>query len=132
MLTLTLASILIAAAGASTASAQRLKEIGKTSTGDPVFLETKSVQRDKGIVTAAVRARFAKPTKAGMGDLYASRTIAMYDCAAKKVAVKENWYYLDAAGTKVGSHKVVGIPGYGVTFKGSVPDVAMLHLCKAP
>ena len=111
--------------------AQALKEIGKTSTGDPVFLETKSVKTEKGIITASIRAKFAKPTKAPAGDLYASKTIAMFDCAKQTVAVKENTYYLDQAGTKVGPHKVVGIPGYGPAFKGSVPDVAMGYLCAA-
>jgi len=108
-----------------------LKEIGKTSTGDPVFLETKSVKTEKGIITASIRAKFAKPTKAPAGDLYASKTIAMFDCAKQTVAVQENTYYLDQAGTKVGPHKVVGIPGYGPAFKGSVPDVAMGYLCAA-
>ena len=121
---------------AAPASAQQhsaaLKEIGTTSTGDPVLLETKSVKTAQGIITAAIRARFAKPTKASMGDLYASRTIAMFDCAKQVVAVKENWYYFDQAGTKPGPHKVVGIPGFAPAFKGSVPDVAMGYLCKAP
>ena len=113
----------------SSAEAQSLKEIGKTTTGDPVFVETKSVKKADGIITASVRAKFAKPTKASFGDLYASRTIVMFDCAKQVVAVKENWYYLDAGSKKVGNHKVVGKPGYGTVFKGSVPDVAMKHLC---
>lgn len=119
--------VVIASSGLS---AQATKEIGTTSTGDPVFLETKSVRTEKGIITASIRATFAKPTKAPGGDLYASRTIAMFDCAKETVAVKENWYYLDKAGKKPGPHKVVGIPGYGPAFKGSVPDVAMGYLCK--
>jgi hypothetical protein len=122
---LPLASLLLAVP----VHAQALKEIGKTSTGDPVYLETKSVTTDKGIITASIRAKFAKPTKAPAGDLYASKTIAMFDCAKQSVAVKENTYYLDQAGTKAGPHKVVGIPGYGPAFKGSVPDVAMGYLC---
>ncbi len=125
---LSVATVLLFAA-LRPASAQALKEIGMTSTGDPVLLETKSVKWADGIITAAIRARFAKPTKAGMGDLYASRTIAMFNCAKQTTAVKENWYYLDKAGTKVGNHRVVGIPGYGSPFKGSVPDVAMQYLC---
>ena len=114
----------------SSAEAQALKEIGKTSTGDPVFIETGSVKKAGGIITASVRAKFAKPTRASFGDLYASRTIVMFDCAKQVVAVKENWYYLDAAGKKIGNHKVVGKPGYGTVFKGSVPDVAMTYLCR--
>jgi hypothetical protein len=121
----TLASLLLALP----LGAQALKEIGKTSTGDPVFLDTKSVKTDKGIITASIRATFAKPTKAPAGDLYASKTVAMFDCGKQTVAVKENTYYLDQAGRKAGPHKVVGIPGYGPAFKGSVPDVAMTYLC---
>ena len=121
--------VLYALSPSSSAEAQSLKEIGKTTTGDPVFLETKSVRKADGIITASVRAKFAKPTKASFGDLYASRTIIMFDCAKQVVAVKENWYYLDAAGKKIGNHKVVGKPGYGTVFTGSVPDVAMKHLC---
>ncbi len=128
----TAVAVLLLCAASRSAAAQALKEIGMTSTGDPVLLETKSVKRANGIITASIRARFAKPTKAGMGDLYASRTIAMFDCAKQTTAVKENWYYLDKAGTKVGNHRVVGIPGYGSPFKGSVPDVAMKYLCAQP
>ena len=131
LVTMLVALMALSLAAPRTLSAQSTKEIGKTSTGDPVFLELKSVKRDKGIITASIRARFAKPTKAPMGDLYSSRTIAMFDCAKNVVAVKENWYYLDQDGKKIGNHRVVGIPGYGPAFKGSVPDIAMTYLCAA-
>jgi acyl-coenzyme A thioesterase PaaI-like protein len=113
-------------------AAQATTQIGSTSVGNPVLLETRSVKKSAdGIVTATVRATFLKPVKAGATEYRASRTIAMFNCTTKKVAVKENWYYSDEKGTKVASHKVVGIPGYGTTIKGSLPDVAMAHLCKA-
>ncbi len=128
-----LAIMVLALSSASTASqAQRLTEIGKTSVGTPVMLETKSVSRANGIVTATVRVKLVPPIKHSSGDLRSSRTIAMYDCAKKTVATKESWYYLDEAGTKVGMHKVVKLPGYGPSFKGSLADVAMLHLCSTP
>lgn len=117
---------------ASTASAQKRVEIGKTSVGTPVFLESNSVSRRDGIVTATVRVRLQPPLKHSSGDLKSSRTIAMYDCAKQTVATKESWYYLDDAGTKIGMHKTVKLPGFGPSFKGSLADVAMRHLCATP
>ena len=114
---------------ASTASAQKRVEIGKTSVGTPVLLEANSVSRQDGIVTATVRVRLQPPLKHSSGDLKSSRTIAMYDCAKQTVATKESWYYLDDAGTKIGLHKTVKLPGFGPSFKGSLADVAMRHLC---
>ena len=116
----------------SPAAAQKLTEIGRTMVGNPVLLETGSVSRANGIVNATVRARFVQPVKTPGGDLRSSRTVAMFDCAKWVVAVKENWYFLDEKGKKIGSHKVVVIPGYGSPIKGSLPDVAMTYLCKQP
>ncbi|MDQ8163705.1 MAG: hypothetical protein P3C10_14090 [Gemmatimonadota bacterium] len=127
---LALALVLLAAT-APAAAAQRLTEIGQTSIGTPVFLEPRSVSRADGIVTATVRVALQPPLKHSAGDLRSSRTIAMYNCAKQTVATKESWYYLDTAGTKVGMHKVVKIPGFGPSFKGSLADVAMRHLCAA-
>jgi hypothetical protein len=117
---------------ASSASAQTLVEIGKTSVGTPVFLEAKSVTRSNGIVTATVRVRLQPPLKHALGDLRSSRTIAMIDCTKQTVATKESWYYLDDAGKKVGMHKEVKLPGFGPSFKGSLADVAMRHVCATP
>jgi hypothetical protein len=117
---------------ASSAAAQKLVEIGKTSVGTPVFLEAKSVTRSNGIVTATVRVRLQPPLKHALGDLRSSRTIAMIDCGKQTVATKESWYYLDDAGKKVGMHKQVKLPGFGPSFKGSLADVAIRHLCATP
>ncbi len=117
---------------ASPATAQKLVEIGKTSIGTPVFLEAKSVTRNNGITTATVRVRLQPPLKHALGDLRSSRTIAMYDCARQTVATRESWYYLDDAGKKVGMHKEIKLPGFGPSFKGSLADVAMRHLCATP
>ncbi len=117
---------------ASSATAQKLVEIGTTSVGTPVFLEAKSVTRHDGIITATVRVRLQPPLKHALGDLRSSRTIAIYDCAKQTVATKESWYYLDDAGKKVGMHKQVKLPGFGPSFKGSLADVAMRHLCATP
>lgn len=117
---------------ALSAAAQKLVEIGQTSVGTPVFLEAKSITRRDGIVTAAVRVRLQPPLKHALGDLRSSRTIAMVDCAKQTVATKESWYYLDDAGKRVGMHKVVKLPGFGPSFKGSLADVAIRYLCATP
>ena len=113
------------------APAQKLQDIGVTSVGNPVLLEAGTVSRAGGIVTATVRVRFLKPIKAGAVEYKSSRTIAMFDCAKGTVAVKENWYFSDDKGKAIANHKVVGKPGFGSPIKGSLPDVAMAHLCKA-
>lgn len=125
-LTLTLCAL-----SARAASAQAPKPIGLIN-GGTVLLESKSVNRDKaGIITAALRVQFHKPTKVPGGSWYSSRTLLMLDCRKAVVAVKENWYYSDAKGTKVAQHKEVGIPGYATPLPGSMPKVALDHLCQA-
>ena len=110
----------------------RWKEIGRTSVGNPVFVDTRSVRTADGIVTATVRAKFVKPVKTPKGELTSSRTVAMFDCAKKVVAVKENTLYHDEKANRVFEHRVVGKPGYSTTIKGSLPDIALAHLCAAP
>lgn len=110
-------------------AAQSTKPIGLIN-GGTVLLESKSVKREAGIITAALRVQFHKPTKVPGGNWYSSRTMLMLDCRKQVVAVKENWYYSDAKGTKVAQHKEVGIPGYATPLPGSMPKVALDHLCK--
>jgi hypothetical protein len=125
-----IAATVAATVAASVASAQSSKPIGLIN-GGTVLLETKSVTRDAGIITAALRVQFHKPTKVPGGNWYSSRTLLMLDCRKQVVAVKENWYYSDAKGTKVAQHKEVGIPGYATPLPGSMPKVALDHLCQA-
>jgi hypothetical protein len=127
-----LATCVALAAGALSArgaQAQSRQPIGLIN-GGTVLLEPKSVQRDGGIITAALRVQFHKPTKVPGGNWYSSRTLLMLDCRKQIVAVKENWYYSDAKGTKVAQHKEVGIPGYATPLPGSMPKVALDHLCR--
>ena len=106
-------------------------EIGKTSVGNPVSVRTASVARAKdGIVTATVRAVFAMPVKSARGELKASKTVVMVDCAKRTIAVKENTYFFDAKMTKVYERTAPKIPGYSSPIKGTLPDLALQHLCK--
>lgn len=111
-------------------SAQARKPIGLIN-GGTVLLESKTVKREGAIITAALRVQFHKPTKVPGGNWYSSRTLLMLDCRKQVVAVQENWYYSDAKGTKVAQHKEVGIPGYATPLPGSMPKVALDHLCQA-
>lgn len=129
-----IATLLVTSTVATRASAQaapraKLEEIGKTSVGTPVMLETASVSRSGSVVTAAVRVALQPAIKHPNGDLLASRTLSMFDCAKQTVATKESWYYHDAAFKKQGMHRVVGKPGFGPAFKGSLGDVALRYLC---
>lgn len=108
--------------------AQARKPIGLIN-GGTVLLEPKTVKRDGGMITAALRVQFHKPTKVPGGNWYSSRTLLMIDCRKQVIAVKENWYYSDAKGTKVAQHKEVGIPGFATPLPGSMPKVALDHLC---
>jgi len=116
-------------AGRAGTKGGRWQEIGKTSSGNPVFVDPKSVSTASGITTATVRVEFLEPVDTPKGKYTSARTVAMFDCAKRLVAVKENTYYLDEKRNKVAEHKVVGIPGYGTVIRGALPDVAMQHLC---
>ena len=83
-----------------------------------------------GIVTATVRVTFVKPANTPKGPITASRTVAMFDCAKKVVAVKENTYYHDEKSNSIYQHTAAQTPGYGPAIKGTLPDVAMAYLCK--
>ena len=107
------------------------QEIGKTSVGNPVYVDPKSVKKGAdGIVTATVRVTFVKPASTPQCPITASRTVAMFDCGKKVVAVKENTYYHDEKSNSIYQHSAAQTPGYGPAIKGTLPDVAMAYLCK--
>ena len=113
------------------AQAQRWREIGKTSVGNPVFIDPRSVKKGAdGIITATVRAEFVKPVATPKGPLTSSRTIVMFDCAKKTTAVKENIYFHDEKKNSVYQRSAPGKPGFATTIKGSLPDVALAYVCK--
>jgi len=113
------------------ASAQaRWKEIGKTSSGNRVYVDPKSVHARKGLIDATVRVVFTTPVATPEGLWYSARTKATFDCATRKLAAKENVYYGNAKETKVVERKVNKIPGFGPVLNGSLGAVAMDYFCR--
>jgi len=106
-------------------------DIGTTSAGNHVFVDPKSVKRTGNLVAATVRVVFTTPVQTGKGTWMSSRTTAIFDCAAKKLAARENVYYGDAKETKVVEKKVNAQPGYSVALGGSMGALAMQYLCAA-
>ncbi|MFN8571982.1 MAG: hypothetical protein U0132_08000 [Gemmatimonadaceae bacterium] len=107
------------------------KEIGTTSSSNPVSIDPASIKRKDGIVTATVRVVYQKPVAIGKKQLTGSRSTAMFDCAKQSIAVKENVLYADVQKGVVYSKNVNAQPGYGPAIKGSFADVAMQYVCKA-
>ena len=108
------------------------QQIGTTSVGNPVYLLTKSVSKDKnGIITATLRAVFLKGVKTPGGMVMSSKTVAMFDCAKQTVAVKENIYYFDEAKNRVYQRTAPKIPGFAATIRQTLADIALTHLCAA-
>lgn len=127
---LALPALVSALGGSPNAVQTKWQEIGKTSVGNPVFIDPKSMKKAAdGIITATVRATFVKPVATPKGPITASKTVAMFDCTKKLVAVKENIYYHDEKAGTVYNRSAPGKPGFGTAIKGSLPDIAMAHLC---
>jgi hypothetical protein len=108
----------------------RWREIGKTSTGNSVFLDPKSVKSKDGIVTARVRVTFADPVKVPQGKVTSSRATAKFDCAKKMVAVLESTMYTDEKAGAVYQRSAPKIPGFSPTFTSNFSGVALAYLCK--
>ncbi|HEU4721838.1 MAG TPA: surface-adhesin E family protein [Gemmatimonadaceae bacterium] len=104
--------------------------IGTTASGNPVYVDARSVKRTGSIVAATVRVVFTTPVQTPKGAWMSSRTTATFDCARKTLAAKENVYYGDAKETKVVERKVNAIPGYGPALGGSMGALALDHVCK--
>ena len=125
------AALLTTAPTPNVAQSPRWKEIGKTTVGNPVFIDERSVKKGAdGIITATVRAEFVKPVETAKGPIRSSRTIVMFDCANKTTAVKENIYFHDEKKNTVYNRSAPGKPGFATTIKGSLPDVALAYVCK--
>jgi hypothetical protein len=131
-----LAGVTIAAAALATiptsASAQgRWEEIGQTRSGNPVFVERRSVTKGSdGIINATIRVTYTKPVKTPKGELTASRARAMFDCAKMTFATRENATYIDEARNVVFQRTVNKIPGFGPAIAGNFADVALQYFCR--
>lgn len=123
-----LALVLVARPPAAGAQV-KWKEIGRTSSGNMVSIDPRSVKRTGAIVAATVRLVYATPVQMPNGPLTSTRTKAMFDCASRRMAVSENVMYADARGTKVIERRVNRIPGYGTIIKGTPTDLASAYLC---
>lgn len=123
--TFALLALLPAAAHAQ----KKWTQIGTTSSGNPVYVDPRSVKKSGSLVDATVRVVFTKPVETPKGTWMSARTTATFDCAKKSLAAKENVYYGDAKETKVVERKVNKIPGYGPALGGSLGGVALGYLC---
>lgn len=125
LLTLICAAALLPAA----AQARRWKDIGRTSSGNIVAYDPRSVKTTNGITSVTLQVKFAEPVTVGNDKWYLSRHEAMFDCAHHKVAAKTNIYYGNPAATKIVRRDVNKIPGFGPAITGTMAQVAMDHLC---
>ena len=125
--------LLLLAAAPLTAQAQQWREIGKTSTGNAVFLDPRSVSRDSvGIITATVRVTYAEPVSTPQGPITGSRAIAMFDCASKKVAVKESIIWHDERAGTIYRQSAPRQPGFAPALTSTFAYVALEYLCATP
>ena len=58
------------------------KEIGATSSGNAVYVDTRSVKRTGDLVAANVRVVFKEPVKGAKGTFASYRTSATFNCTA--------------------------------------------------
>lgn len=122
--------LLISAVPLVAQSAPRWREIGKTSTGNSVYVDPRSITRDSaGVITATVRVVFAEPVSTPQGPITGSRSVAMFDCAKKLVAVKENVIWHDERAGTVYRRSAPARPGFGPALTSTFAFVALEHLC---
>jgi hypothetical protein len=129
--TIVLCLALAALAPRAAHAQKRWKEIGKTSAGNSVLVDTRSVKTSMGITSAVIEVKFTTPVDAGSGvRWYLSKHDAMFDCAKRYIATKSNTYYGDPAGTKVVKRDVNKIPGFGPPIGGSMTQLAVDYFCR--
>jgi uncharacterized membrane protein len=125
-----IAAVLVLLPAASALGQTRWKEMGVTATGNPVYVDPRSVKKVNGIVTAHIRVKFVKPVDVSPGVVWrSSQHIAMFDCAKSTVAAKETIYFADETGTKVVEKKTIAQPGFGSPIGGSMTKIALDYLC---
>jgi hypothetical protein len=96
-------SLFLVLSSATTAAAQGgWKEIGKTSAGNSVYVDPRSLRKSNGIVSARIRVKFAEPVSTPRGSWKTSQHLALFNCAKSTVAAKQSTYFSDEAGTQRG------------------------------
>ena len=124
-----LSTILLLVPAFAAAAQARWKEIGKTSAGNSVYVDPRTVKKVNGIITARVRVKFDPPVKTAQGMWQTSQSLAMFDCAKSAVAAKETIYYADEKAGKIAERKVNAQPGFGPALGGSMTKLALDYLC---
>jgi len=114
------------------AQGSRWRQIGTTSSGNPVFLDPRSVTTKDSIITATLRVTFNEPVRMPAGSVRSNRVVALFDCAKKQVAVKESVFYADAGMSAVVERRAPRQPGFGPPFRSNFSGVALDHLCAKP
>jgi hypothetical protein len=125
------AALALLSAAPAVAQKARWTQIGTTSSGNPVYVDPKTVKKTGDHVDATIRVVFVKPVETPKGVWMSSRITGTFDCTARKLANRESVYFGDKAETKVVERKVNKIPGYSVVLGGSLGAIALDHLCKA-
>ena len=125
-------AVTLAASSPVRAQKGRWKEIGTTSTGNTVYIDPKTVSKKDGIVTATVRVVYTEPVSTPRGPINGSRSVAMFDCANKLVAVKENIIWHDEAKGTIYRKSAPAKPGFGPALKSTFAHVALEYLCRPP
>lgn len=111
------------------AQASRWQEIGTTSTGNRVYLDPRSVSTKDGIITATVRVVYTEPVSTPQGPITGSRSVTMFDCAKRTVAVKENIIWHDESKGTIYRRSAPVQPGFGPALTSTFAHVALEHLC---
>lgn len=110
-------------------SRSRWKEIGKTPTGNLVYVDPRTLKTVNGVTTSRLRVLFLTPVATPQGTWRSSQHVAMFDCGRRMVATKENVYYADSVGRKVIRHDVNAKPGFGPPL-GGMGEIALEYICR--
>lgn len=124
-------SFVAATAAAHAQGSTRWRDIGKTSSGNTVFVDTRSIKDSIGMKVAVVRTVYAEAVSTPQGPITGSRARAIFDCANQKVAVLENIIYHDERANRIYRQSAPRQPGFGPALQSTFAHVAMQHLCAA-